>query len=162
MMGQVELDKIKELLKKENVDYKLIKHKRVHTAEESSKVRGIPLSQGVKSLILVTHEKKFVLCLVTGNRKIRLKNLKTILNTKDIRLADSEDVLRITGCEVGTVHPFGNLYKEKMEILMDKHVLDNETIDCSAGTFVDSIEMKCEEFIRVLKPRIEEFTIEKL
>ena len=162
MMGQVELDKIKELLKKENVDYKLIKHKRVHTAEESSKVRGIPLSQGVKSLILVTHEKKFVLCLVTGNREVRLKDLKAILNTKDIRLADSEDVLRITGCEVGSVHPFWDLYNEKIEILMDKHVLDNETIDCSAGTFVDSIEMKCEEFIRVLKPRIEEFTIEEL
>jgi len=100
--------------------------------------------------------------LVTGNREVRLKDLKAILNTKDIRLADSEDVLRITGCEVGSVHPFWNLYNEKIEILMDKHVLDNETIDCSAGTFVDSIEMKCEEFIRVLKPRIEEFTIEKL
>src|SRR3989344_9187137 len=122
-MGQKELDKIKEFLDKTKVKYKLVNHKKVHTSEEASKERNVPLAQGVKSLVLITHEKEYVLCLVSGDRKINLKELRSILSTKDIRLADHEDVLNITGCEVGSVYPFGNLYYKPVRILMDNKVL---------------------------------------
>ncbi len=160
-MSQKELDNIKEFLNKNKVSYELIKHKKVHTSEEAAKERDVPLSQGVKSLVLITHEKEYVLCLVAGDRKIKLKRLREILNTKDVRLANPEEVLEITRCEVGSVHPFGNLYYNDVNILMDKHVLNNKTIDFSAGTFVNSIEMKCKDFVKILKPKIEEFTVEK-
>ena len=125
-MGQKELEAIKNFLDSNRVKYKLVEHKKVKTSEEASLVRNVPLNQGMKSLILVTKEKGFVLCLVPGDRKIKLGFLKKILNAKDIRLADYEDVLRITGFEVGSVHPFGDLYKEKLEIYMDRNVAKND------------------------------------
>ena len=160
-MGQKELGKIKEFLDKNKVKYKLFSHRKVHTSEEASKERNVPLLQGVKSLLLITHEKEYILCLVSGDKKIKLKELRNILNTKDIKLAGHEEVLKITGCEVGSVHPFGNLYYKEVKILMDKEVLRNEIIDFSVGTFVNSVEMKLKDFIKILKPLIKEFTIEK-
>lgn len=160
-MGLREFEDIKKFLDSKEVKYGLLEHKQVKTSEEAASVRNVPLSQGMKSLILIAKEKGFVLCLVPGNRKIELKALRKILNAKDIRLADHEDVLRITGCEIGSVHPFGNLYKEKLEIYMDKNVLNNQIIDFSVGTFVNSIEIKLKDFLKLVKVKVEEFTIDK-
>ncbi|MBI4159283.1 hypothetical protein HY500_03420 [Candidatus Woesearchaeota archaeon] len=160
-MGLREFEDIKKFLDSKEVKYELLEHKQVKTSEEAASVRNVPLSQGMKSLILIAKEKGFVLCLVPGNRKIELKALRKILNAKDIRLADHEDVLRITGCEIGSVHPFGNLYKEKLEIYMDKNVLNNQIIDFSVGTFVNSIEIKLKDFLKLVKVKVEEFTIDK-
>ena len=160
-MGQKEFEAIKNFLNSNKVNYKLFEHKQVKTSEEAASVRNVPLSQGMKSLILIAKEKGFVLCLVPGNRKIELKALRKILDAKDIRLADHEDVLRITGCEIGSVHPFGNLFKEKLEIYIDKNVLDNKRVDFSVGTFVNSIEMELKDFLKLVKVKIEEFTIYK-
>ena len=160
-MSQKEFEAIKNFLNSNNVKYKLFEHKKVHTSDEAASVRNVSLSQGMKSLILIAKEKGFVLCLVPGDRKIELKVLRKILNTKDIRLADHEDVLRITGCEIGSVHPFGNLYKERLEIYMDKNVLNNKMIDFSVGTFVNSVEMELKDFLRLVKVNVEYFTAEK-
>ncbi|MBI2106845.1 hypothetical protein HYT57_02565 [Candidatus Woesearchaeota archaeon] len=160
-MSQKEFEAIKSFLNSNKVKYKLFEHKQVKTSEEAASVRNVPLSQGMKSLILIAKEKGFVLCLVPGNRRIELKILRKILNAKDIRLADHEDVLRITGCEIGSVHPFGNLYKEKLDIHMDKKILDNKKIDFSVGTFVNSIEMELKDFLKLVKVNVEEFTIDK-
>lgn len=160
-MGQKELESIRKFLDSNKINYKLFEHKKVKTSEEAASVRNVPLSQGMKSLILITKEKRFVLCLVPGDRKIKLGFLRKILNAKDIRLADHEDVFRITGCEVGSVHPFGNLYNEKLEIYMDKNILNNKKIDFSVGTFVNSIEMELKDFIKLVEVNVEEFTAEK-
>lgn len=160
-MGQKYFEAIKNFLDSNLVKYKLFEHKKVKTSEEAALVRNVPLSQGMKSLILFTKEKGFVLCLVPGNRKIKLGFLKKILNAKDVRLAYHDDVLRITGCEIGSVHPFGNLYKEKLEVYMDKTVLNNKLIDFSVGTFVNSVEMELKDFLKLVKVKVENFTIDK-
>ena len=145
-----EADAVKKLLNK--FDIKIIKHKPTYTAVESSKERGIPLSQGVKSLILDL-DGKIIEVLISGDYKIDLNKLKKYFNVKNAKLADKEVVFKKTNCEIGSVHPFCKIFNN-IETYIDKSVLRSEKVDFSIGNFRESIEMKTKDFVSVLKVEV--------
>jgi len=149
-MSELEVKKIKNLLDSKNIDYKLFEHEPVFTSEQASKVRGVDLKTGVKALVLRTKEGKFILALVAADRRIDLKKLAKIVNTKDLRLASPEEVLKKTGCEIGSVHPFGFLHD--LETYMDVSVLENDYINFNVGLHTKNIEMRSEDLVSIIKP----------
>ena len=92
-----------------------------------------------------------------ADRKADSKRLREIFHAKNVRLASPEEVLKISGCKIGSVHPFGNLMD--LEILFDKSILENDNIDFNVGQHTHSMLMKAKDLVKVLKPRIEEFTV---
>jgi len=171
-MAEEQTKKIIEFLGRNKLKYKLIVHKAIYTSEEGARARGLELRSGVKSLIFKFGKDKFRLLLVRGDRKADLKKLREIFNVKNIRLASPEEVLRISGCEIGSVHPFGMLMNsggvdgvdgldglDGLEIIMDESILENTDVDFSIGQHTHSAEMAARDFLKLLKPRIEEFTV---
>lgn len=155
-MAKKQTEEIIDFLEKNKIKHEVIIHKAIHTAEEASKERNVPVSMGVKSLIFKINKNDFNLILVRGDKRANLKELKKLLQVKNIRLASSEEVLEISGCQIGSVHPFGNLMN--LEIIMDSSILENEIIDFNIGQHTHSCEMKTKDFIQLLNPRILEFT----
>ena len=80
-------EKVKALLK--DFDIKIIKHKPCNSAIESCEERGIPLQQGVKSLILEADD-EIIEVLISGDKRIDLHKLKEKLNVKNACLADKD------------------------------------------------------------------------
>jgi len=78
------------------------------TVEQSIKVLKCQAEDIVKSIVVVTNTNEFYLVLLQGNRKIKTKKLKKLLNVKDIRLASPQQVLDITKYNVGHVPPVSN------------------------------------------------------
>ncbi len=65
----------------------------------------MPLKSGVKVLLFRdATNTAFVLVLIRGNRKVDLKKLKMALSSTDVRMANREELLNVTGCEPGSVH----------------------------------------------------------
>lgn len=87
-----------------------------------------------------------------GDHKADSGKLRKILGAKDIRLASPEDVLRITNCEVGSVHPFGLLFS--LGVYMDSAIQEIDEVNFSAGTHVNSIRMKRVDMVNLIKPKI--------
>ncbi len=148
-----EVESLKRLLDENNINYKTIAHERVYTSEEAAKIRNVPLSSGVKAMV-VKADDGFFLVLVPGDKKIDFDKLKNKIGKTS--LAKPEDVFRITGCEVGSVHPFGNLFG--LRVLMDRRVLDNETVNFNAGLHEVSINMDPKDMIGIIKPELGDFT----
>ncbi len=67
-----------------------------------------------------------------------------------MRLASSEEVLKITGCEIGSVPPFG--HKKALKTYMDKDVLENEWVNFNIGLHTKSANMKSRDLEALLKP----------
>lgn len=155
-MAAQQTEQILDFLEEKKAKFNLIIHKPIFTAEEGAFVRKVPLRLGVKSLIFKLDKDEFKLVLVRGDKKADLNKLRKILHVKNIRLASPEEVLRLTGCEIGSVHPFGNLMH--LEILMDSSILENELMDFNIGQHTHSCEMKVRDFIGLLNPVVEEFT----
>ena len=100
------------------------------TANDAATALGCKVGAIVKSLLFKAGE-KFVLCLVSGNKKCSLNKLKKILSEKDVSLADPEDVKRITGYTIGGVSPTGHL--TKIKIYIDTNLKNFEFIFAAAG-----------------------------
>ena len=149
---EAECDALKKLLEESGVTYKVLTHERVFTSQEAADIRGVPLSSGVKAMIVKAKD-DFLMVLVPGDRKIGLKNLKGRFGSA--KLASPDEVFRITGCEVGSVHPFGQLFG--LRVLMDRHILDSETVNFNAGMHEVSINMSPRDMAEIIKPELGDF-----
>jgi len=109
-MGALQLRQVKELLDQNGIAYKVSEHSPVYTSEQAAKVRGIELKTGVKALVFKTEQGSFILGLIAADKKMDVKKLAKIVGTRKLELASPQDVLKVTGCEIGSVHPFGNLF----------------------------------------------------
>jgi prolyl-tRNA editing enzyme YbaK/EbsC (Cys-tRNA(Pro) deacylase) len=73
----------------------------VTTCEEAAIARGVPLTNELKTLILITPS-GFLAVHLPGDGKINLRAIKNELEIKDIRIADPEQINKI-GLQPGTV-----------------------------------------------------------
>ena len=148
------VDSIKELLEKNKVNYKYFEHEPTPTSEIAAKVRGVDLATGAKAMIL-RFNGNFCMCVLRATEKIDFKKMKKILDTGSVSFATAEEVKTVTNCIPGGVPPFGNLFK--IPVYADKQIFDNEIINFNAGTQTQSIQMKAEDWKKVVNPIIEEF-----
>lgn len=147
--------KIKELLDKNNIKYKLYEHEPVFTSEDAARVRGADLKEGAKSMI-IRSDGKFYNFVLSASRKIDWSKVKQILQTKSVSFATPEEVKEAINCEIGSVPPFGIIYGLKQ--YCDPHLLENEEIEFNAGLHTTSIRMKSKDWFNLLKPEIADFT----
>jgi len=155
-MGVLEFRLLKEFLQRSGVRFDVSEHAAVFTSEEAARVRGVELKTGVKALVLKSEKGGFVMGLVAADRKIDLKKLARVVGAKRLQLASAEEVLKLTGCEVGSVHPFGNLFN--LTTYMDRSVLENDVVNFNAGLHTVSVQMRAEDLVRVIEPVVEDFS----
>jgi len=155
-MGIQELEQVRKLLEEKGISYEVSEHGPVYTSEEAARIRGVELKTGVKALVLRTEEGSFIMGLVAADRRIDLKKLAKIVKTRRLVLASAREVLEITRCEVGSVHPFGNLFG--IPTYLDESILENETVNFNAGLHTVSIHMKTKDLIKRIGPVIDAFS----
>lgn len=162
-MGKELFLKIKKLLDENKVEYDLFEHEHVHTSEDAAKVRGTKIEQAAKAIIIKTKSGKLAQFVLGGDKRIDLKVIKKeLLHEKNVSLASPEDVLQVSGCTIGSVPPFAQLFDKPTPQYFDKDLLDSqEFIVFSAGTHHDSIKMKSADFVKVNEPIVEKFSKEK-
>lgn len=168
------------LLNASGIEYQASEHEPVFTSEEAARVRGIALRTGVKALVFrCKYEKRFegdaaaeenyigrdkkddetensrtgyILALVRADHRVDTKKLKEFLGVVDVSLATPAEVLRFTNCEIGSVHPFGNLMA--MRTVMDRSILENEFVNFNAGLHTKSVSMRAKDLLQVARPQL--------
>jgi Cys-tRNA(Pro) deacylase len=100
------------------------------TAAEAASSLKCEIGAIVKSL-LFSADDKFILCLVSGDKKASLNKLKKNLNIKNMEMAKAEDVKQITGYTIGGVSPVGHL--KKVNIYIDKNLDRFNDLYAAAG-----------------------------
>jgi aspartyl-tRNA synthetase len=148
------LDKIKNVLNNEKADYEVLEHKPVFTSKEAASVRGTELKQGCKALILKTDE-GFIQAVIPADKELDIVKLQKATLYRRIDMATAKEVKQVSGCDIGAVPPFGNLFDVKT--YFDKHIADNEVVAFNAGSHSKSIKMKSKDLIRFVNPVMGEF-----
>ena len=123
--------RVKNFLSKFNSDLNIIAlDTSAKTAMEAASSLSCDVGAIVKSLILRT-EKKFILCLVAGDKRVSLSKIKKILNIKDASMASAEEVKSVTGFTIGGVAPTGHL--NKLDVFIDNSLERFENLYAAAG-----------------------------
>lgn len=146
-----EAGEVLKMFEENGVKYKLYEHEPVYTSEQASQVRGVELGSGVKSIVLNVKDGRFVLADLAADRKIDSGSLGKLVGSKVVGFATREEVLKVTNCEPGSVHPFGKLFG--IETYLDSSVLENELVNFNIGVLTKSVQIGKEDFLRILEPK---------
>ena len=152
------MDKLLELFRKEGVEFQLYEHEAVHTSEEASRVRGVELKSGVKALLMKSADGSYLLADLAADRKVDIRRLQDASKAKKLRLASREEVISVTGCEPGSVHPFGGLFG--LPTYLDLSVMENEFVNFNIGLLTRSVKIRREDLVRLLGATEAEFAKE--
>lgn len=125
------------------------------TANEAAASLNCEVGAIVKSLIFKT-ENSFILCLVSGDKKVSLNKIKKFLKVKDVSMADAEDVKKITGFTIGGVSPIGHL--NKIDVYIDKSLERFSNLFAAAGHPNCIFKIDFSNLQKITKGLIKEFT----
>jgi len=150
-----EMTKLLDLFRKEGVEYRLYEHEPVYTSEEASRVRRVELRTGVKALVLKSDDGRYLLADLAADRKADIKKLQELSKTKKLHLATRDEVISVTRCEPGSVHPFGVLFG--LPTFLDPSVLENEYVNFNIGMLTKSVLIKRDDLTRLLGAVVAEF-----
>jgi len=146
-------EKLKQFLTSNDVWHRFIEFTEpVKTVEQAA--RKVQATKIVKSIVMVDSNGDPVLAIVPAQRRVSYKRIKKMLGVKDVRLATADEVLSHSGYPVGGVPPFNNIKR----VLLESQVLTNETAIAGGGDIDKLIEVKTEDIVRILKPKIDEIS----
>ena len=123
------------------------------TAKDAATALGCSVGAIVKSL-LVSAGEKFVLCLVSGDKRCSLNKTKKILDEKDVSMANPDDVKKITGYTIGGVSPVGHL--SKLKIYIDTSLERFTNVFAAAGHPNCVFEIEFNQLIKLTNGQIKE------
>jgi Cys-tRNA(Pro)/Cys-tRNA(Cys) deacylase len=83
-------------------------------------------------MILRTSDRRLVLAVVPGDRRLSMKKMAAVLGDKDVDLAKERDVERVTGFRVGSVSVLG-FRRDDVATYIDQAVLDLDQVVISSG-----------------------------
>lgn len=135
------------LLRSKNIPFTDFTHEPVYTSEQASRVRGVELKSGVKALCLKTGHGEFLMVLVRADKRADLKAISGKENSP-VKLASPAEVLEHTGCEIGSVPPFG--FPRPLKTYFDREILDNTEVNFNIGLHTRSLRMAAKDLLKVL------------
>ncbi|MFX1517364.1 MAG: aminoacyl-tRNA deacylase [Promethearchaeota archaeon] len=128
------------------------------TVEESVKALGCKKEEIIKSIVIVTNTTEFYLVILQGNRKIKTKKIKKLLNVKDLKLASPMQVEKETGYNVGDVPPIST----NLPIIIDELVVEvskSSKLYGGGGASSKLLEISVDELLDCTHPLIADISI---
>jgi Cys-tRNA(Pro) deacylase len=138
---------LEDYLKQEGVWYDFVdKPETIHTADAAEKA-GIELNRVTKALILLDQDKNSILAIIPGDCKLSFSKVKQAASAKKVRMVPFEEAEKYSGYLPGAtpmVH-----HKLKMKVLLDKKLVQYDSIYGGGGERTKLLELKTEDVIRL-------------
>jgi len=120
------------------VAYRVVRHGPVRSLAEAAAARGVTPAQVVKTLVVRRGEGDHVLVLVPGDRTISWPLLRELLGVHRLSLPDADTAREATGCERGTITPFGSAVP--WPVIVDENVSGEITLGAGAHGVAVAVE----------------------
>ncbi|HUQ26747.1 MAG TPA: Cys-tRNA(Pro) deacylase [Burkholderiales bacterium] len=127
-------------------NYQYVEHGGTAVSSESL---GVPEHEVVKTLVMEDDEKKPLIVLMHGDRKVSTKELARQAERKRIEPCKPEVAQRHTGYQVGGTSPFGT--KKLLPVYIERSVLDMPFLYINGGRRGLLLRIGIEDLRRALK-----------
>ncbi len=148
-------DEIIRLLKRDDMQFTHLVHEATPTSEDSARVRGTSLMEGVKALILrgKTTKKNYQVN-IPSHLKLDMKAVADLLGEK-CEFESPEVISERFGISVGAIPPFGNLLN--LDTYFDVAIEDSSKAAFNCGFQTESIIMNTQDLIALVQPKTGHF-----
>lgn len=132
-----------------NVPHRVFRHPGpIHSFEQAARERDQQPEQVIRSIVFRVSEESFIMVLVAGPRQIYWTAIRRYLGLSRLTMASREEVLRITGYQLGAVSPFG--LPQPMRVLVDQSVFTSQEISISSGERGVTVILRSEDLKKAL------------
>jgi len=128
-------------------DVEKIDHPPVYTCEAADAYTPNPAA-GLKSILMATRSKVWMVCVLLGSQRVDTKKVKTLMGGK-VQFATAEEAVQVIGCEAGSVPPFG--HKTTVRILVDPAVEGMERVYFNPGVNTKTYGLAMPDFRRIVE-----------
>jgi Ala-tRNA(Pro) deacylase len=148
-------ERVIDYLSDRGVPFRLRRHRPTHSAQQLAAAEHVPGVEVAKTVLVFADAMPVVLVLPASYRVV-LPQVAEILGARDVRLATESELLRLfPDCRLGGAVPFANLYG--LPAFVDSSLAADDEFVAAAGTPVDAIAMKFDDYRRLVHPRISHF-----
>jgi prolyl-tRNA editing enzyme YbaK/EbsC (Cys-tRNA(Pro) deacylase) len=123
---------------------------RVTSIEQAAAERNQEISQVVRSILFRCAEGDYFMVLVAGKAKISWRALRQHYQRSRLTTASPEEVIAVTGYEIGTVNPFG--LPTQLPLLVDETVLAQPSVSMGSGVHGTAIMITTRNLLEALGP----------
>jgi Ala-tRNA(Pro) deacylase len=142
--------------------YRLIEHAPEGRTDVASALRGHPLAQASKCIVVrVSATKKkgrYLLAVVPGNKRIDLERLSELVQGRGAAFAAHHVAERLTGCVSGSIPPFS--FTTELRVVVDKGLLVHDELFFNAARLDVSVALRTEDYLTLVTPWIEDIVLE--
>jgi len=154
-------DRLIALLDEKKARYRVIEHIPEGHTELISPIRGNPLNQAAKCIIVMLKPDKkttkHVLVVVPGDTKVDFKALKSLYGASYCSFASVENAERLGGSVVGTILPFS--FHPDLELVADPRILATPEIFFNAARLDRSLCLNTEDYRAIANPRVAQIAL---
>lgn len=151
-------NEIVRLLKQNDMEFQHMAHAPTPTSEDSARVRGTLMEEGVKALILRGKQsKKNYQFNLPSHLKLDMKVVTELVGEK-CEFEEPEVIKERYGIVVGGVPPFGQLLN--LDTFFDERVEGSNRVAFNCGMQTESIIMQTKDLIKLVQPKIGRFAKE--
>ncbi len=149
MSGMNDATAVTRHLDQLNIPYTFFKHPgKVTSLEQAAAERGQQPEQVIRSILFRLAEGEYVMVLMAGPQQIDWKALRQYLGKSRLTMAKPEEVLEITGYQIGAVSPFG--LPSPIRMLVDESVLVQDEISIGSGRHSTTVILKTADLLSAL------------
>lgn len=136
-------------LSSKKISYKLFQHPGpIRSLEQAALERGQKPEQVIRSILFRISHNEYVMVLVAGPKQVSWGSLRHYLGLSRLTMASKEEVLEVTGYQLGAVAPFG--LPGPIPILVDHSVFSPEEISIGSGVRGVTVIMKSKDLRKAL------------
>lgn len=151
-------NEILRLAKHQSIDFQHMVHEPTPTSEDSARVRGTSLEEGVKSIIVRGKQtKKNYQLNIPSHLKLDMKAVAELVGEK-CEFEEPAVIQERFGLTIGGVPPFGPLLN--LDTFFDERVIGHDRAAFNCGMPTESIVMKAKDLVQLVQPKLGRFTKE--
>ena len=150
-------ERVYDLLDQLNIDYQRIDHEEANTMEICLEIEKTLKSTICKNLFLVNSNKsQYYLLMLKENKKFKTKMISKQINSSRLSFGSDEKMLEYLDITPGSVGLLGlmNDHDFKVQLLMDKDLLQDEYLGCHPCINTSSLRIKMKDVFEKIIPSL--------
>ena len=150
-------ERVYDLLDRLNIDYQRIDHEEANTMEICLEIEKTLKSTICKNLFLVNSNKsQYYLLMLKENKKFKTKMISKQINSSRLSFGSDEKMLEYLDITPGSVSLLGlmNDHDFKVQLLMDKDLLQDEYLGCHPCINTSSLRIKMKDVFEKIIPSL--------
>ena len=150
-------ERVYDLLDQLNIDYQRIDHEEANMMEVCLEIEKTLKSTICKNLFLVNSNKsQYYLLMLKENKKFKTKMISKQINSSRLSFGSDEKMLEYLDITPGSVSLLGlmNDHDFKVQLLMDKDLLQDEYLGCHPCINTSSLRIKMKDVFEKIIPSL--------